>query len=115
MICSRDWKSLIFLDEYDTPLQEAYIGGYWDELTMFIRNLFNNTFKTNPSLERALMTGITRVSKESIFSDLNNMWVVTTTSDLYAASLVARGIPEHNILKYGFAFREKNCLIKKAV
>ncbi len=77
-------KVLIFLDEYDTPLQEAYIQGYWDEMTAFIRSLFNNTFKTNPSMERAIMTGITRVSKESIFSDLNNLTVVTTTSDKYA-------------------------------
>ncbi|MBQ9234093.1 MAG: AAA family ATPase [Lachnospiraceae bacterium] len=75
---------LIFLDEYDTPLQEAYIQGYWDEMTSFIRTMFNNTFKTNPSMERAIMTGITRVSKESIFSDLNNLIVVTTTSDMYA-------------------------------
>ncbi len=79
-------KVLIFLDEYDTPLQEAYVGGYWDEMTAFIRSMFNNTFKTNPALERAVMTGITRVSKESIFSDLNNLNVVTTTSDEYATS-----------------------------
>ena len=79
-------KVLIFFDEYDTPLQEAYVYGYWDELVSFIRTMFNNTFKTNPSLERAVMTGITRVSKESIFSDLNNLTVVTTTSDKYATS-----------------------------
>lgn len=76
-------KVLIFLDEYDTPMQEAYTYGYWDEFTTFIRNLFNSTFKTNPYLERAIMTGITRVSKESVFSDLNNLNVVTTTSDEY--------------------------------
>ncbi|MBR6222175.1 MAG: AAA family ATPase [Lachnospiraceae bacterium] len=79
-------KVLIFLDEYDTPLQEAYIQGYWDDMTAFIRTMFNNTFKTNPSLERGVMTGITRVSKESIFSDLNNLVVVTTTSDKYATA-----------------------------
>ena len=79
-------KVLIFLDEYDTPLQEAWLNEYWDELVAFIRSLFNNTFKTNPSLERAVMTGITRVSKESIFSDLNNLDVVTTTSDKYATA-----------------------------
>lgn len=60
-------KVLIFLDEYDTPLQEAYIHGYWDELTGFLRSLLNASFKTNPYLERGLMTGITRISKESIF------------------------------------------------
>ena len=60
-------KAIILLDEYDTPMQEAYVQGYWDEFTSFIRSLFNATFKTNPYLERAVMTGITRVSKESIF------------------------------------------------
>lgn len=76
-------KVLIFLDEYDTPLQEAYVHGYWSEMVGFIRSMFNSTFKTNPFLERALMTGITRVSKESIFSDLNHLTVVTTTSEQY--------------------------------
>lgn len=71
------------LDEYDTPMQEAYLYGYWKEFTAFIRSLFNATFKTNPYLERAMMTGITRVSKESVFSDLNNLNVVTTTSTEY--------------------------------
>ncbi|MBO5372038.1 MAG: AAA family ATPase [Lachnospiraceae bacterium] len=79
-------KVIILLDEYDTPMQEAYVNGFWDELVAFIRSLFNATFKTNPYLERAIMTGITRVSKESIFSDLNNLKVVTTTSDEYATS-----------------------------
>ena len=77
-------KPIILLDEYDTPMQEAYVHGYWEEIVSFIRNLFNSTFKTNPYLERAIMTGITRVSKESIFSDLNNLEVVTATSDKYA-------------------------------
>ena len=79
-------KVILLLDEYDTPMQEAYMGGYWEEMTEFIRGLFNSTFKTNPYLERAIMTGITRVSKESIFSDLNNLKVVTVTSDKYADS-----------------------------
>ncbi len=76
-------KVIILLDEYDTPMQEAFVNGYWKEMTTFIRSLFNATFKTNPYLERAVMTGITRISKESIFSDLNNLKVVTTTSDNY--------------------------------
>ena len=79
-------KVILLLDEYDTPLQEAYVYGYWEELTGFIRSLFNSTFKTNPYMERGLMTGITRVSKESIFSDLNNLEVVTTTSEKYSSS-----------------------------
>ncbi len=85
-------KVIILLDEYDTPMQEAYVYGYWREMVDFIKSLFNATFKTNPYLERALMTGITRVSiasceaLESIFSDLNNLTVVTSTSELYEDS-----------------------------
>lgn len=77
-------RTILLLDEYDTPMQEAYLSGYWEEFTAFIRSLFNSAFKTNPYMERALMTGITRVSKESVFSDLNNLNVVTTTSNQYA-------------------------------
>ena len=76
-------RVIILLDEYDTPMQEAYVNGYWEEMVSFIRALFNATFKTNPSLERAILTGITRISKESIFSDLNHLKVVTTTSEQY--------------------------------
>ena len=77
-------KVIILLDEYDTPMQEAYVHGYWEELAAFFRSMFHAAFKTNPYLERAIMTGITRVSKESIFSDLNNLEVITTTSEKYA-------------------------------
>lgn len=77
---------IILLDEYDTPMQEAYYYAYWNDFTSFVRNLFNATFKTNPYLKRALMTGITRVSKESVFSDLNNLNVVTVTSDEYTTA-----------------------------
>ena len=79
-------RVIILLDEYDTPMQEAYVDGYWDDLVAFTRSMFNSTFKTNPYLERGIMTGITRVSKESIFSDLNNLEVVTTTSNKYETS-----------------------------
>ena len=89
-------KCIVLLDEYDTPMQEAYINGFWDEMTAYIRALFNNTFKTNPYLERAVLTGITRVSKESIFSDLNNMAVVTTTSNEYETAF---GFTEEEVFK----------------
>lgn len=79
-------KVIVLLDEYDTPMQEAYISGYWKEMSCFIRNFFNSTFKTNPYLERALMTGIARISKESIFSDLNNIEVATIASNKFASS-----------------------------
>ncbi len=77
-------KVILLLDEYDTPMQEAYVKGYWQELADFVRNLLNASFKDNPYLERGIMTGITRISKESIFSDLNHLKVVTTTSNEYA-------------------------------
>jgi len=79
-------RVIILLDEYDTPMQEAYINGYWEELVSLTRSLFNFTFKTNPYMERGIMTGITRVSKESVFSDLNNLEVITTTSERYETS-----------------------------
>ena len=98
-------KVIILLDEYDTPMLEAYENGYWDELVSFTRSLFNSTFKTNPYLERAIMTGITRISKESVFSDLNNLKVVTTTSDKYATAFgftekeVFEALEEYGILE----------------
>ena len=79
-------RVIILLDEYDTPMQEAYLNGYWEKIVPFMRSLFNSTFKTNPYMERSLLTGITRVSKESIFSDLNHLKVVTTTSKEYATA-----------------------------
>lgn len=102
-------KVIILLDEYDTPMQEAYVDGYWEELAAFTRSVFNAAFKTNPWLERAIMTGITRVSKESIFSDLNNLVIVTTTSDIYADSF---GFTEQEVFEaldeYGFFDRKQD-------
>ena len=69
-------KVIILLDEYDTPMQEAYIHGYWDAFTAFMRSFFNAVFKTNPYLERAVMTGITRISKESIFSVYTKIFII---------------------------------------
>lgn len=102
-------KVLIFLDEYDTPLQEAYVNGFWKELVDFMRGLFNATFKSNPFLERGLLTGITRVSKESIFSDLNNLTVVTTTSEKYSMQFgFTQDEVSHALEEYGLeAQKEK--------
>ena len=107
-----DKKTIILLDEYDTPMQEAYIHGYWDEFTAFLRSLFNATFKTNPYLERAVMTGITRVSKESMFSDLNNLNVVTTTSDEYSSCF---GFTEDEVFESleAFGLSDKKAEVKK--
>lgn len=79
-------KVIILLDEYDTPMQEAWLWGYWDEAVTLFSSLFNATFKTNDVLERGLITGITRIAKESIFTGMNNLEVVTTTSNKYAVS-----------------------------
>ncbi len=77
---------IILLDEYDTPMQEAWLSGYWDKAVIFFSSFFNATFKTNPYLERGMITGITRIAKESIFTGMNNLKVVTTTSDKYATA-----------------------------
>ncbi len=101
-------KVIILLDEYDTPMQEAYTNGYWNELSGFIRSMFNSTFKTNPYMERGIMTGITRVSRESIFSDLNNLEVVTATSTKYETSF---GFTQEEVSQalseYGLAQKER--------
>ena len=101
-------RVIILLDEYDTPMQEAYVNGFWGEMVSFTRSMFNSAFKTNPWLERGIMTGITRISKESIFSDLNNLKVVTTTSNEYADSF---GFTEEEVFTamdaYGLTNREE--------
>ena len=102
-------KVIILLDEYDTPMQEAYVHGYWEEMMAFTRSLFNAAFRTNPYLGRALMTGITRISRESMFSDLNNLNVVTTTSDMYADSF---GFTQREVCdaleEYGLSQEQEN-------
>ena len=74
---------VVLLDEYDAPMECAWTHGYWDVASDFMRDLMNSTFKTNPAMGRGLITGVTRVSRESIFSDLNNLVVVTTSTPLY--------------------------------
>lgn len=83
---SCNQKPIVLIDEYDTPLEQAYVHGFWQQMVNLTQPFFNNTFKTNPHLLRGLMTGVTRVSKESIFSDLNNLEVVSTTSEKYETS-----------------------------
>ena len=101
-------KVIVLLDEYDTPMQEAYVGGYWKEFVAFTRSMFNAAFKTNPHLERAIMTGITRVSRESIFSDLNNLEVVTMTVSKYGTAF---GFTEEEVFaamdEYGLKEKER--------
>lgn len=76
-------KVILLLDEYDTPMIEAYFSGYWDKMVKFMRTFFNNTLKSNPYIEKALLTGITRVSKESMLSDMNNLYAASITTRRY--------------------------------
>ncbi|MCD7744323.1 MAG: ATP-binding protein [Lachnospiraceae bacterium] len=97
-------KVLILLDEYDTPMLESYTAGYWDTAIEYIRRMFHAAFKDNPYLDRALITGITRITHESIFSDLNNLAVVTTTTRMYETCF---GFTEQEVFDamdaYGFS------------
>ena len=76
-------KVLLLIDEYDVPIQTGYTRGFYDDVIGFIKNLFGNALKTNNSVKFAVMTGILRVSKESIFSDLNNVKIYTALNNLY--------------------------------
>ena len=128
-------KVIILLDEYDTPMQEAYIHGYWDEFVNFMRGLLNSTFKTNPYMESAIMTGITkeetsspldseiprqvdemgfptRLESTSPSSQCHNLVVVTTTSEQYADCF---GFTEKEVFesieKYGMS--DKKAVVKQ--
>ena len=113
-------RVIILIDEYDTPLQEAWSYGSWDESMEFYRAFYNKTLKTNPDLEKAMMTGITRISQESLFSDLNHLEAADIFSNKYAqffgfteeevfAALDSQGYMTHNEVKRwydGFTFGE---------
>ena len=73
-------KAIILIDEYDVPLQSAFIHNYYDEMTMFLGNIFSSALKTNTSLERGVLTGCLQIAKESIFTGLNNFTVRSITS-----------------------------------
>lgn len=77
-------KVIILIDEYDVPLENAYFEGFYDDMVMFIRSLFESALKTNPCLEFAVVTGCLRISKESIFTGLNNLHIVSILNNGYA-------------------------------
>lgn len=80
LLCKHYGKQVILLiDEYDVPLDKAFQYGYYDEMVSLIRNMFGNALKTNPNLYFAVLTGCLRISKESIFTGLNNLKVLTLT------------------------------------
>ena len=77
-------KTIILIDEYDVPLENAYVQGFYDEMIVFIRSLFESVLKTNPHLEKGIITGCLRISRESIFTGLNNMEVHSILSYYYS-------------------------------
>lgn len=85
MLCKHhNEKVIIMIDEYDTPIQQGYMRGYYDEAIVFMRNLFSGGFKDNPYLKYGFLTGILRVAKESLFSSLNNLKVNTVLDNQYS-------------------------------
>src|SRR5699024_6373866 len=68
-------KVVVLIDEYDVPLQHAYLQGYYDEMVGFLRNVFSSALKTNTSLQQGILTGCLRIAKESIFTGMNNFKV----------------------------------------
>ena len=75
---------MLFLDEYDVPLQNAYVEGYYEECIKFFKTFYGITFKDNPYLEKTILTGVSRVAKESIFSGANNFHVYTVLDDEFS-------------------------------
>ena len=77
-------RSILLIDEYDVPLENAYFSGFYERMVALIRSLFESALKTNDNLEFAVVTGCLRISKESIFTGLNNLKVISITSQTYA-------------------------------
>ena len=91
-------KVIILMDEYDVPLENAYFKGFYDKMTDFIRSLFESALKTNPNLEFAVITGCLRISKESIFTGLNNLEIISIMNTNYAEY-------------FGFTQEEVECML----
>ncbi len=102
-------KVIILLDEYDAPLLESYVHGYYEEAIVFFKSFIGKTFKSNSNLEKGVLTGVSRVSKESIFSEANNIQVFTLLDNKFSSSF---GFTEEDILcvleKYGMLDRFKD-------
>ena len=94
-------KPILLIDEYDTPIQEAYLNGYYEELMPFFRNFLSEPLKDNTLLNRAILTGILRVSKVSLFSGLSNIKIYSILNKKYANY-------------FGFTEAETNELLNKA-
>ena len=114
-ICLKQYygtKTIILIDEYDVPLEDAYFSGYYDEMVRFIRSLFESALKTNSALEFSVITGCLRISKESIFTGLNNLAVNSILSNKYSESFGFVQYEVDELMKY-YNIEEKSQLMKK--
>ncbi len=93
-------KAVLLIDEYDVPLQKAFYAGYYDEMVNLIRGMFSQALKTNPSLQFAVLTGCLRISKESIFTGMNNLKVFTVSDSAFAECFGFTDIEVHDMLDY---------------
>ena len=100
-------RSVILIDEYDVPLENAYFSGFYDEMTAVIRSLFESALKTNEYLEFAVITGCLRISKESIFTGLNNLKIVSITNPMYSEHF---GFTEAEVEAMLRFYGRENCL-----
>ena len=114
-ICLKQYygtKTIILIDEYDVPLEDAYFSGYYDEMVRFIRSLFESALKTNSALEFSVITGCLRISKESIFTGLNNLAVNSILSNKYSESFGFVKYEVDELMEY-YNIEEKSQLMKK--
>ena len=114
-ICLKQYygtKTIILIDEYDVPLEDAYFSGYYDEMVRFIRSLFEAALKTNSALEFSVITGCLRISKESIFTGLNNLAVNSILSNKYSESFGFVQSEVDELMEY-YNIEEKSQLMKK--
>ena len=114
-ICLKQYygtKTIILIDEYDVPLEDAYFSGYYDEMVRFIRSLFESALKTNLALEFSVITGCLRISKESIFTGLNNLAVNSILSNKYSESFGFVQSEVDELMRY-YNIEEKSQLMKK--
>ncbi|MGN0183006.1 MAG: AAA family ATPase [Candidatus Ornithomonoglobus sp.] len=114
-VCLKQYygaNTIILIDEYDVPLEDAYFSGYYDEMVRFIRSLFESALKTNPALEFSVITGCLRISKESIFTGLNNLKTNTILSVKYAEHFGFEEYEVLNLLEY-YDLEDKFGVIKE--
>ncbi|KLO20845.1 hypothetical protein X275_11120 [Marinitoga sp. 1197] len=104
-------KAILLIDEYDTPIQQSYLKGYYEKFITFIGNVLGNALKDNKYLEKAVLTGITRVAKESIFTGVNNLDISTVVNELYNDKFGVTKEELDEILKYyGIEYKKEKIM-----